>query len=174
MFCKYQCKDIIERSSIVLISLMLYLAAISKCEIKCIQRSSQRSSHRKSSERKGVLRNFAKFTGKHLCQGLFLIKFQAQILQNSQKNTCARMSLLTKLQDEACNFIKKETLAQVFSREFCENSENTFFTEHLRATVSGYTQKEIPKLFWKVLQFCSKTCALDFLFNLQPTAFNFG
>ena len=28
---------------------------------------------------------------------------------------------------EACNFIKKETLAQVFSCEFCEISKNTFF-----------------------------------------------
>ena len=27
---------------------------------------------------------------------------------------------------EACNFIKKETLAKVFSREFCEISKNTF------------------------------------------------
>ena len=34
-------------------------------------------------------------------------------------------------QPEACNFIKKETLAQVFSCEFCEISKNTFFTEHL-------------------------------------------
>ena len=34
---------------------------------------------------------------------------------------------------KACNFIKKETLAQVFSREFCEISKNIFFfTEHLR------------------------------------------
>ena len=30
-----------------------------------------------------------------------------------------------------CNFIKKETLAQVFSCAFCEVSKNTFFTEHL-------------------------------------------
>ena len=28
---------------------------------------------------------------------------------------------------EACNFIKKETLTQVFSCEFCENFENTSF-----------------------------------------------
>ena len=28
---------------------------------------------------------------------------------------------------EACNFIKKEALAQVFPCEFCEISENTFF-----------------------------------------------
>ena len=38
---------------------------------------------------------------------------------------------------EDCNFIKKETLAQVFSCEFCEISKNTFFTEHLRATASA-------------------------------------
>ena len=35
-----------------------------------------------------------------------------------------------------CNFIKKETLAQVFSCEFCEISNNTFSTEHLKTTVS--------------------------------------
>ena len=46
---------------------------------------------------KGVLRNFAKFTGKHLCQS------------------------------HRRNFIKKETLAQVFSCESCEISKNTFF-----------------------------------------------
>ena len=32
--------------------------------------------------------------------------------------------------------IKKETLAHVFSCEFCEISKNTFFTEHLRVTRS--------------------------------------
>ena len=30
-----------------------------------------RSSHQRCSVMKGILRNFAKFTGKHLCQGLF-------------------------------------------------------------------------------------------------------
>ena len=34
----------------------------------------RRSSHRRCSERKIVLRNFAEFTGKHLCQSLFLNK----------------------------------------------------------------------------------------------------
>ena len=33
-----------------------------------------RSSHRRCSVRKGVLRNFAKFTGKYLCQSLILKK----------------------------------------------------------------------------------------------------
>ena len=35
------------------------------------------------------------------------------------------------------NFIKTETLAQVFSCEFCEIFKNTFFTEHLWTTTSG-------------------------------------
>ena len=33
-----------------------------------------RSSHQRCSVTKGILRNFAKFTGKHLCQGLFFNK----------------------------------------------------------------------------------------------------
>ena len=48
-----------------------------------------------------------------------------EILQNSQENTCVRVSFLIKCRPEACNFIKKETLAEVFSCEFCNNS-NTF------------------------------------------------
>ena len=47
-----------------------------------------------------------------------------EILQKSQENTCARVSLLIK-------FIKKETLAQVPYCEFCETSKNKFFTEQL-------------------------------------------
>ena len=39
-----------------------------------------------------------------------------KISQNSLENTCAL----------ACNFIKKETLTQVFSCELCEISKNTF------------------------------------------------
>ena len=50
--------------------------------------------------RKGVLRNFAKFTGNNLCQSLFF----------------------NKVAD-----LKKETLAQVFSCEFCEIFKDTFF-----------------------------------------------
>ena len=36
-----------------------------------------RSSHQRCSVKKGALKNFAKFTEKHLCQSLFLIKLQA-------------------------------------------------------------------------------------------------
>ena len=61
----------------------------------------------------GVLKNFTQFTVKHLCQSLFLKKVQAK----------------------AGNFIKNETLAQMFFCEFCEIFKNTFFTEHLRQLV---------------------------------------
>ena len=54
----------------------------------------------------------------------FLKMVFLEISQNSQEDTSARVS-------PACNFIKKENLAQVFSCEFCEISKNTFFTEHL-------------------------------------------
>ena len=37
------------------------------------------------------------------------------------------------------NFIKKDTLAQVFFCEFCEISKNIFFTEHLRTTASVHS-----------------------------------
>ena len=53
-------------------------------------------------------------------------KMFLEIPQNSQENTCARVSFLIKLQASACNFIKKEALTQVFSCEFCENFRNTF------------------------------------------------
>ena len=74
-----------------------------------------RSSHQRCFVKKGVFRNFAKFTGKHLCQNLFFNKVAG---------------------GGACNFIKQETLAQVFSYEFCEISKNTFFTEHAWVTAS--------------------------------------
>ena len=64
-----------------------------------------RNSHRERYVRKGVLRNFVKFSGKRMCQSLFFNK-------------------VTGLRP--CNFIKKEILAEVFSCEFCEISKNTF------------------------------------------------
>ena len=62
---------------------------------------------------KSVLKNFAKFTRKYLCQ--------------------------------ACNFIKKETLAQVFSSELCTIFKNTFCIEHLWTTASVMFYLEISE-----------------------------
>ena len=64
-----------------------------------------------------------------MCQSLFFKKVAGllEILPNSQENIYARASF---------NFIKKETLAQVFSCEFWKISKNTCFTEHLWAAAS--------------------------------------
>ena len=51
-----------------------------------------RSSHRRRSVKKGVLRNFAKFTGKHLCQRLLFNKVAglrpATLLKKSLLHKC--------------------------------------------------------------------------------------
>ena len=60
--------------------------------------------------KKGILKNFTKFTGKHLRQSLIFYKVSGLSLQ----------------------LIKKETLVQVFFCEFCEIFKNTFFIKYLR------------------------------------------
>ena len=56
----------------------------------------------------GVLKNFTKFTEKHICGRVYLNVLQL--------------------------YLKRENLAQVFSCDFCETFKNTLFTEQLRAT----------------------------------------
>ena len=70
-------------------------------------------------------------TSKNIAEAVFwrrfLKKVFLEISQNSQENTWARVSFLIKLQALAYNVIKKETITQVFSYEFCEIFKNTFF-----------------------------------------------
>ena len=60
------------------------------------------------------MKNFPNFTGKHLYQSLFFNKVAGLNLQ----------------------IIKKETVTQVFSYEYCESFDKNLFTEHLRVTAS--------------------------------------
>ena len=87
-----------------------------------------RSSHQRCSIKKGVLRNFAKSTGKHLCQSLFFSKVAG-----------------------ACNFIKKGTLAQEFSSGFCKFLRTPFVQNTLERLLlecaQGYQQMQLP---WNV------------------------
>ena len=46
---------------------------------------------------------------------------------------------------KTCNFVKKETLAQVLSCKFCEISKSTFSTEHSRTTTSDHSDPELPQ-----------------------------
>ena len=80
--------------------------ALLRCKLQDISNCQKQPS--KFSIKKGVLKRFAKSTGKHLCQSLFFNKVAG-----------LRPSTL----------LKKEALAQVFSCEFCKIFKNTFFTE---------------------------------------------
>ena len=85
-----------------------------------------RSSYRRCSVKNVFRKKFAKFTRKHLCLRLILIKLHAY----------------------GC---KKETPAQVFSCEFGEISKSTFFTEHLRtnAFVFSFSEAATGGVLWK-------------------------
>ena len=103
-----------------------------------------RSSHLGKFCKKGVLRNFANFIGKHLCQS-FLIKMQAQ----------------------ACNFIKKETLARVFSCEVCKISKNIYFHRTPLVTVSIFPRCYVAKQFLEITYFTDILSLEKFSKNLH-------
>ena len=93
-------------------------------------RSKYRSSRPEMFCKKGVLKKFRK---------------------NSQENTCARASFLTQFQAEACSFIKKEALANMFSCEFCEMSKNVSFTEHLllwKVNITSFFVSKYPSVIF--------------------------
>ena len=99
-----------------------------------------------------------------------LKKVFLEISQSSQENTCARVSFFNKVAGLACNFIKKEALAHVFSCEFREISKNTFFTEHLWLTASDFIHlKGAMKLY-----FTRCSCVLIILFNTSLSRFAFS
>ena len=70
-----------------------------------------------------------------------------KISQNSQQNACARVSFLINL-----IFIKKDTLAEVFSCEFCEIFKNTFFYRKPPVAASATPMKMFSCEFGEVFQ----------------------
>ena len=65
-------------------------------------------------------------TGGVLRKTMFL-----KISQNFQETPVPESLFYKGFRPQACNFIKRETLAQVFSCEFCEIFKNIYFQEHL-------------------------------------------
>ena len=112
--------------------------------------------------KKGVLRNYAKFKGKHLWQSLFF----------------------NKVAGEVCDYIKKETLAQVFSCEYFQIFKNAFFMKHLRwllllldeiqntkkrktrESKEGIFEKKVREIGWVVLIFIYYTVVFAFLSSI--------
>ena len=108
-----------------------------------------RSSQQRCSVRKGVVRNFTKFTGKHLFsksnfsprhfvfRGIY-IKWRDLFrkTQTQPPKVFCKKGVLR-------NFAKF-TGKQVFSCEFCETSKNTFFTEPLWWLLLSFPEKISP------------------------------
>ena len=87
-----------------------------------------RSIHRRCSVKKGVLNNFANFTGKHICRSHFLLKLQAEDFYNKKglqhwcfpvkcikfirtlilKNICKRLNISIIVKLEKKNIIPKQ------------------------------------------------------------------
>ena len=96
-----------------------------------------------------------------------------KIIQNSQENTRATVSLLIKLQASCVQlYLKRGSGVGVF-REFCEISKNTFFTEHLWATASIFYRGNSMTYIWvKVFKIgLSKICRRQPLKNLKCMIF---
>ena len=85
-----------------------------------------------------------------------------EISQNSQEITGARDSFLIKLQ--AYNFIKNESLAQVFSCEFCKISKSTIF--YRKPLVAASAHERLILKFSQDLQGKACDVALFFYKNI--------
>ena len=81
--------------------------------------------------KKGVLRNFTKFTGKHLCQSLFFSKVAVSFLVKFQAE---RLLLTRDLQKTVCISFKS-ILWQVFYKIDVLRIYTTFTGKNLRPTV---------------------------------------
>ena len=104
-----------------------------------------RSSHRRCFIRKGILKNFTKFTGKHLCQSPFFNKVaglrSATLLKKRLWHKCFPVNFVT--------FLSTPFLQNIFGRIFLKLSKSINFTKFLSKTVIHFTG--IPQDFtWKI------------------------
>ena len=95
-----------------------------------------------------------------------------EISQNSQENTSARDSFLIKLQARGqqlyCNFIKIESLTQVFSCGFCEIFNNTLFYRNLWWLLLTATTFLLQHIFYHYLKKLHESFKDAWLLWLKP------
>ena len=88
-----------------------------------------RSSHQEVFYKKRVLRNFAKFTGKHLCQGLFFHKVADH---------------------RPVTLLKRRFRHRCFPVNFAKFLRTFFLTEHLRSLLLNISTWFQWTLLWKI------------------------
>ena len=121
-----------------------------------------RSSQQRCFVRKGILRNFTKFTGKHLCQGLFFNIVvgprPATLLKKRLWHKCfpvnfAKEHLFYRTRPDDCScmlvsaFVKAEASVRRFSFEwlFCKGSKNSHDGNLVLVKLQAYACHSIKK-----------------------------
>ena len=114
-----------------------------------------RRSHRSCSVRKGVLRNFAEFTGKHLRQSLFFNKVAgrrpADLLKTRPWHRCFPGQLLPKILRES--YKKFEKFCKI--TEICSAKILKVFRKHVevfRKTIERFSTKTLKGVLQKILR----------------------
>ena len=74
-------------------------------------------------------------------RNIFYFTFQSNQFERKMKQKSFSIVKSIKCRPKACNFVKRETLAQVFFCEFCEISKNTFLHRTPLVAASGLYQQ---------------------------------
>ena len=120
----------------------MFFSYFIKCIYFDIWTISLRTSHRRCSVRKYVLRNFAKFAGKHLCQSLSLNKVEGLKSGTLSKKRlwhwCFPVNFVKFLRTHfrSGTLLKKRLWHWCFPVNFAKFLRTHFLTEHLWTTAS--------------------------------------
>ena len=91
-----------------------------------------------------ILNGLKGWKAQEVTWGVLYRKLFLKILQNLQENTCARLSCLFFFSClKACNFMKKQTLAQLFSCEYCKIFQSSIFYRAPPVAASAFSRQEI-------------------------------
>ena len=149
----------------IFIKKIIHLVLISWLLYSTSSVARNRSSHRRCSLRKGVLRNFAKFTGKHLCQSLLFSKVAglrpATLLKKRLWHRCFPVNFVKFLRTSFLQNTSGWLLLQEGSLNWWSRAE-TFITPPfcfiLLSFYDKYYRSSHPEVFLGegVLKICSK------------------
>ena len=106
-----------------------------------------RSSHRRCSVTKGVRKNFAKFTGKPLCQSLFFNKVAELRPEKGDSGTGVFLRSAT--------LLKKRLRRRGFPVNFAKFLITPFVTEHLRWLLLYVVEEKLEPFLLQQLKSCN-------------------
>ena len=134
-----------------------------------------RSSHPKESCKKGVLRNFVKFTWKHLYQSLFLIKetlTQVPLTLECTGTVFHRCTSLCSTMTKTLFFLPEERLSWRTLTHFIYNDCVSYLTMHQWGYFTGFLILFLENLWQYSLNSIRFLCAFDISlihFQMKPS-----